>query len=262
MSIPLAQLQAVMQRSILEGDNATLCFIKPTPNDTPETMLGVYKNAYVMRLVEVIGNDHEHLKAYLGEEQFDRMGRDYVKAQPSRSPNARWFAHRLPEFLAATEPWSNHPELAELASLERALNDAFDAPDAPIFTFNDLQALDPESIANATFAIHPSMRLLQARTNVASIWSALKSEERPPKPEMLAEPRDLMVWRQSYASRFRLLGAEEAMAIGEAAKGVPFAVLCEMIATMDDPDTAAMRAGGYLRGWIEAELVSAISRER
>jgi hypothetical protein len=259
MSIPLAQLQAVMQRSILEGDNATLCFIKPTPNDTPETMLGIYKNAYVLRLVEVIGNDHEYLKTYLGDEQFGRMGRDYVKAHSSHSPNARWFAHRLPEFLAAAEPWSGHPELAELADLERALNDAFDAPDAPVFTFGDLQALDPESIANATFAIHPSMRLIKAATNAASLWSALKSEERPPKPELLPEPIDILVWRQGFASRFRLLGAEEFMALSEAAKGVPFAVLCEMIATMDDPDSAAMRAGGYLRGWIEAELVSAVS---
>lgn len=256
MSIPLAQLQAVMQRSILDGDNATLCFLKPTPNDTPETMFGVYKNAYVLRLVEVIGNDHEYLKAYLGDEQFDRLGRDYVKANPSHNPNARWFAHRLPEFLAGSEPWSKHRELAELASLERALNDAFDAPDAPVFTFADLSSLDPASIASAIFTIHPSMRLIKAATNVASIWSALKSEERPPKPEPLPQPIDILVWRQSFASRFRLLGPEEFMALSEAAKGVPFAVLCEMIATVDDPDTAAMRAGGYLRGWIEAELVS------
>jgi hypothetical protein len=262
MSIPLAQLQAVMQRSILEGDNATLSFLKPTPNDTPQTMFGVYKNAYVMRLVEVIGNDHAYLKAYLGDEQFERMGRDYVKANPSHNPNARWFAHHLPEFLATHEPWSKHAELAELASLERALNDAFDAPDAPVFTFGGLQALDPESIANATFTIHPSLRLIKVTTNVASIWSALKSEERPPKAEKLPQPIDIAVWRQSFASRFRLLGPEEAMALSEAANGVPFAVLCEMIATMDDPDTAAMRAGGYLRGWIEAELVSEVRAEK
>jgi Putative DNA-binding domain len=259
MSIPLAQLQSVMQRSILDGDNATLCFLKPTPNDTPEVMFGVYKNAYVMRLVEVAGHDYEYLETYLGEEQFERMARGYVKAHPSRQPNARWFAHGVPEFLAAQEPWSRYPELAELAALERALNDAFDAPDAAIFTLADLQSFDASLIGSAELAIHPSMRLLKAKTNVASIWSALKSEERPPKPEALAEPIDILVWRQALASRFRLLGAEEAMAIGEAANSVPFGVLCEMIATMDDPDTAAMRAGSYLRGWIEAELVSGLA---
>jgi hypothetical protein len=259
MSIPLAQLQSVMQRSILEGDNAMLSFLKQPANDTPEVMFGVYKNAYALRLIEVIENDHEYLKVYLGEEQFDRMARGYVKAHPSHTPNARWFAHDLPEFLASTGPWSKHPELAELAALERALNDAFDAADAPIVSMAELEGFDPEDFASAVFAIHPSMRLIRVTSNAASIWSALKSEERPPKAETLAEPVDVLVWRQSSASRFRLLGREEAMALGESAKGVPFGVLCEMIATMDDPDTAALRAGGYLRGWIEAELVSGVS---
>jgi hypothetical protein len=259
MSIPLAQLQSVMQRSILEGDNATLSFLKPPPNDTPEVMFGVYKHAYAARLVEVAGNDHEFLKAYLGDEQFNAMARGYVKAYPSHNPNARWFAHRLPDYLAGHEPWSEHPELAELAALERALNDAFDAPDAPVFTLADMQSLESERVADAVFSIHPSMRMLKAKTNVTGIWSALKSEERPPKPEALSEPIDIVVWRQGLASRFRLLGAEEAMALGEAAKGVPFGVLCEMIATMSDPDTAALRAGSYLRGWVEAELVSGIA---
>jgi hypothetical protein len=262
MSIPLAQLQSVVQRSILEGDNATLAFLKPPPNDTPEVMFGVYKHAYAARLIEVVGNDHEYLKAYLGDEQFNTMARGYLRAYPSHNPNARWFAHRLPEFLAQQKPWSDHPELVELAKLERALNDAFDAPDAPLVTFADLQAFDPTMIAAAILTIHPSMQLLKATTNVTSIWSALKSQERPPKAAALPEPIDILVWRQSSASRFRLLGAEEAMAIGEAAKAVPFGVLCEMVAVMNDAGTAALRAGGYLRGWIEAELISAIRAER
>jgi hypothetical protein len=50
---------------------------------------------------------------------------------------------------------------------------------------------------------------------------------------------------------------EEAMMWIEASRGARFGVLCEMLATFDDPDGAALRAAGYLQGWLEAEMLSA-----
>ena len=43
----------------------------------------------------------------------------------------------------------------------------------------------------------------------------------------------------------------------EAANGIPFGVLCEMLATYDDPDGAAARGAGYLHGWITAGILTA-----
>ena len=48
---------------------------------------------------------------------------------------------------------------------------------------------------------------------------------------------------------FRKLPTEEAMMWDEAANGIPFGVLCSMLATYDDPDGAAARGAGYLHGW-------------
>ena len=55
--------------------------------------------------------------------------------------------------------------------------------------------------------------------------------------------------------KLRVLSAEEAMMWDEAAKGVTFGVLCEMLATFDNPDEAPMRAAQYLKGWIEFGLL-------
>ena len=41
--------------------------------------------------------------------------------------------------------------------------------------------------------------------------------------------------------------------------GVPFGVLCEMLATYDDPDGAAARGAGYLHGWITTGLLTDVS---
>ena len=77
-------------------------------------------------------NDHELLHLYLGDEMFDEMGHAYVKARPSEHPNLRWFSQGLPEFLKSTEPYCNHPVLSDLAALEKALNDAFDAAEGAV----------------------------------------------------------------------------------------------------------------------------------
>lgn len=258
MSVSLAELQSRMQDSIVKRNTNTLPHLKQTPRDTPEVMFGVYVNAYRLRLIEILGHDHEKLKCYMGEEEFARMAVAYIEAHPSDNPNARWFSRHVPTFLAKAWPWARKPELADLALLEKSLNDAFDAPEAPIVVQADLGKLDPERFGDVLLDIHPSARRIKVVTNVTSIWSSMKCEERHPKAEKLKEPLEILVWRQGSAPRFRMLGAEEAMAVSEAGNGVPFGVLCEMIALMEDPDTAAMRAASYFRGWIEAEIVSVI----
>ncbi len=50
---------------------------------------------------------------------------------------------------------------------------------------------------------------------------------------------------------------EEAMMWAEASRGVRFDALCELLAAFDDPDSAAVRAAGYLQGWLTAELLTA-----
>ena len=76
---------------------------------------------------------------------------------------------------------------------------------------------------------------------------------------MLDQPARLLIWRQDTTPMFRELSAEEAMMWDEAAKGVPFGVLCEMLATYDDPDGAAARGAGYLHNWITSGILTDVS---
>jgi hypothetical protein len=215
-------------------------------------------NLHAMRPAALLAGDHEQLRCYMGESAFNAMTKVYIARHPSGQPNPCWHMRHLPEFLAGNLPYSRAPELAELARLGRALNEAFDAADAPVVRFVDLAALAPENFGTAVFDIHPSTRRLRVTTNVTGLWSSLKCDEAPPKPCRLAAPQEILVWRQDGSPRFRLLGNEEAVAIDAAAEGAPFAVICEKIAAMDDPGSAALRATGYLRGWIEAQAVSRI----
>ena len=254
-----ARQQGEFQRGVLTGDDAILAEILDSPKETRATLFGVYRYAYGSRLVEAMRNDHELLHRYLGDETFDEMGHAYVKARPSQHPNLRWFSQGLPDFLRSNEPYSNHPVLADLAALEKALNDAFDASEGAVLPLEAMAGFAPESWNDLVFAPHPSAQRIDLATNAAAIWMALKNEEAPSEAETLAEPSRLLVWRQDTTPMFRELTAEEAMMWDEAANGIPFGVLCEMLATYDDPDGAAARGASYLHGWITAGLLTAAS---
>jgi hypothetical protein len=257
----LARQQSDFQRGILTGDDQVLAEILDSPQEKREVLFGVYKYAYGSRLVEAIGNDHKLLHSYLGDEMFDTMGHAYVAANPSQHPNLRWFSQGLPDFLKSTEPYSDHPVLADLAALEKVLNDAFDAAEAPVLALADMAGFAPEAWAGLTFQPHPSAIRLDCPTNASAVWLALKSDEMPPDAAVLEQPCRLLIWRQDVTPMFRELSPEEAMMWDEAANGIPFGVLCSMLATYDDPDGAAARGAGYLHGWVTAGLLTGVSAD-
>jgi hypothetical protein len=252
----LKDIQDEFQRGILAGDDAILAEVNDSAKEERTVLFGVYRNAYVARLAEILGEDYEQVHAYLGDRAFANLVRAYIAANPSDQRSARWFGRHMPSFIAKSKTFADHPEVAELAALEKALADAFDGPDAETLRLGDLAALPPEAWPALEFRPHPTAIRLTFATNAADIWTALKNETPPPKPVRLPEPRPLLVWRQHFTARFKPLAAEEAMMWDEAAKGVRFSVLCEMVATFAGEDGAELRAASYLKGWVDAGMLA------
>jgi hypothetical protein len=253
-----ARQQNEFQRGILSGDDTVLAEILDSPRERRQTLFGVYRYAYGSRLVDAMRTDHALLHGYLGDEMFDEMAHAYVRARPSGHPNLRWFSQGLPDFLKSTAPYSDHPVLSDLAALEKALNDAFDAKDGPVLALADMAGFAPEAWTDLTFQPHPTASRLDLTTNASAIWRALKNDETPPDAVVPGEPSRLLIWRQDVTPVFRELSVEEAMMWDEAANAVPFGVLCAMLATYDDPDGAAARGAGYLHGWTTSGILTGV----
>ena len=257
IAMTLAEIQDGFQQALLAGSDSVLAGLADGPREPKETLLGLYRDDYILRLIEFAQNDHEQLRAYLGDDAFEEMARAYAAAYPSRYRNAKDFCAHVPQFLAEAEPYRQHPELGELAALEKALNDAFFAKSEAPIAVSALAAFAPEEWTSLRFTPHASARTLDLATNAAGIWSALKRGGEPPLGETLAARQHVLVFRRDVPE-FRVLGEEEAMLWDEAASGVRFGVLCEMAATYAAPDDAAMRVAGYLQGWIASELLSGV----
>ncbi len=258
-SLTLSEMQAAFQRAVMLGDDAVLNEILDNSRTDRNVLFGVYRHAYVARLIEVVRNDHPLLNRHLGDDAFAEIARAYVIARPSRNQNARWFSHQLPDFIAEVRP--DEPHLAELAGLERALNDAFDAPDAEPLALADLAAVPPENWSELVFEPHPSARRLAFKTNAHALWLSLKDEKTPPPVEPLETSESVMVWRHETTPKVRRMSSEEAMMWTEAVNGVPFGALCELVAVYDDPETASLRAAQHLQGWITSGLLAKATPE-
>jgi hypothetical protein len=253
----LAELQARFQSAVVTGDDAILSLIPANSRTSNEVLLGVYRHAYVARLVEVVRGAYPLLARHMGEPAFTQMAETYVRLYPSRYANARWYAGEVPALLADRAFW-HAQELRELAELERALDRAFDAPDAPVLDLAALAAHPPEVWGRLTFRPHPSASLLSFITNAFALWQALKNDAVPPAPKVESEASGYLVWRRGTMPTVRPLAPEERMLWTEAAAGAPFGVLCEMAATYDDPDGAAMRVAQALQEWLGSGLLTEV----
>ncbi|MBL8565026.1 MAG: putative DNA-binding domain-containing protein [Hyphomicrobiaceae bacterium] len=254
--LSLAEIQQAFQAAILSGDDAILSHIRDSSRTGRDTLLGVYRHAYVARLAEILRNDHAQLALYLGDDAFDDLARLYIGRTPSSSPNARWYSGRMAEFLGVTEPYRQHGELAELAALGRALAHVFDCRDEPALTMGDIAAIPHGKWPGLVLRPRSSAWRLDFAYNTAEIWIALRDEQEPPAACALAEKQRVLVWRDGVTPRFRVVSAEEAMIWDEMAKGVTFGVLCEMAATYDDPANAPLRVAQYLQSWIASGMLA------
>lgn len=224
---------------------------KPVPIDT---RLHIYKNAYRERLKEVIALDHEILAAYLGHDLFDQVVYGYIAKYPSTFTSLRQLADRLPKYLTEEAPFSELPELAELADFERSLLQVFDAGDVDRKDFNDLLALEPELWPEMCLRFHPSTQVKAFTWNVIPIWQALKIDREPPEREQ--EDSTWLLWRGTdRLSSFISIQADEHAALTAFLKGSDFSEVCEVLNLWHAEEVVGELAVGLLKKWFEIGLI-------
>jgi len=222
--------------------------------------IGVYAYAYRARLIEVLGNDYPALQAQLGEEAFEHLGRGYIDAYPSSTPNLRWFGRHLTEYLRKRVP--DQPLWAETAAFEWAQGEVFDAPDAPVVGLAAMASIPGEAWPQMLLLLQPSMHRLTLHRNVPARVAAHGRDE--PLPEAVSEihPREWLLWRRDLVIHWRPLEADEAAALDAAREDASFGDICECLCEWIDADTVAMHAAGLLKRWISDELVAGIEFPR
>ncbi len=222
------------------------------------TGIAIYRNAYAARLREALENDHPVLGRYLGDALWARMCDGYIAAYPSRVRSLRHFGESLPDYLADAQPFSDSPQLAELARLERRLLDCFDAADAERADWQSLVEMPDTDWPGLRLRFHPSVQSLQHAWNSIEIWNALKNDQMPPAAvrEPDGETSGWLLWRdEERITRFRSMAVDESLALRHFLHGGDFAGACEALLEMHPPETVPGVAIGVLRQWCDEGVV-------
>jgi hypothetical protein len=260
----LAELQALFQAGVLSGDEESaqiLPAIKPSQQETRETLFSVYVNAYRIRLDEFLNEDYPALRALLGEASFEALVAAYISANPPRHRNARWYSTALPEFLRECEPWGNDARAISLACFERALTDAYDAAEAEALSIDSLAAFPSERWPSLSFALHPSLILLELDAGAVETYEALTSEEPGDVSASRAGTEFAAVWRSGLESVYRVIEPDEYLALNEARAGRAFGEICQMAAFQQGDALTPARLAQILANWFAERLVVGVRDE-
>jgi hypothetical protein len=217
--------------------------------------LEIYAEMYFVRLRDALAHDYPALERSLGADAFAMLARRYLDAHPSDRPSLRDLGRHLPAFASRRPDLLQQRWQAELAQLEWAMVEAFDAREQPTLRAADLAALPSEAWPDVRIATVASLVLLACETPVDVLRERILAGEEP--AECPNEPVLLRVWRQDTTVFHRRMDTVEAAALRWIFRGVSFAELCAWLgesAHEQDPATTALR---LLHRWLDDEVLVA-----
>ena len=224
--VPLAEIQRWMQAVVVhpgtieEAVQAPLgrgrsprveSLVRPAARLTPTERVGIYHGMYLLRMEEALASDYPALKHFLGEDRFIDLVRAYVQVYPSRSYTLNRLGDHLPEFLRNNPQLEPHGFLVDLARLELAATEVFDAEEIPALDEARLTDLQTEDWEQASLRPVAAFRMLTVRHNVHEYARSVKDETHDhPRPRR--REGWLVLSRRDYAV-YRLELTEEAYAL-------------------------------------------------
>lgn len=252
----LQSLENQLQNYLLSDDAAIFDHVVSTDNVSKDVRLGIYRNAYRMRLLEVLATSYPVLQKYIGETEFETLAFGFIDANPSHYRSIRWYGAELWQFIRAQSRYEEYPYLAELALLEWTLALVFDGADSDVLDISAMATVPPEKWGDLRFTLHPAIQRLTLEWNVVAIWGAITDDATPPEPLQSAKAVRWIVWRNQYMTQFASLGDDEAYALDAITKNITFGEICENLCQWVAEEQAGMHAASLLKSWIIAGLIT------
>lgn len=255
----LIELQNDFQRILLDSECKDADWVNESVRGLSSLdRLGIYYNAYRIRLIDVLLDTFEHTAIYLGDDWFNQLATAYVQAHQSTYTNIGLYGREFPNFLA--EQLADDKEVSELALMDWKLRRAFDGADSSVMTPDDLQGLASADSISIRLQAVPTLSITTQHFNTLDIWHAINQDQAPPLVERLPQPIDILIWRKAYSPHFRSLAKIEAAAIACIRGGGTLEAIGETLENAFPDVDVATEFGVMLRRWLDDEIISIAPR--
>ncbi len=217
--------------------------------------LSIYGNMYFSRLIEILAEEFPTVQHLLGKELFGKVVRDYVTRHPSTHYSLTRLGSKFPTYLAdETNDLPDREFVADVATVERAMEDAFDARRVEPIPFEDLTAIPIARWGDVRLQTTPALRLLQLDYPVNTFITAVREDRHMDIPA--AAPAFVAVYRHNYrvwrvdldAQRFTLLAALH--------RGESLGSALDLCGSLPETDAAGLMdaISGWFREWTSEGL--------
>ena len=168
----LREIQQAFSDGIIKGTyHAVAGAIHPAASALRSVAL--YRRLIRNNYTQALKVTYPVLSRFVGERYFGLVARGYFKKYPSTSGDLFLYGCHLPAFLSELQL---SPLLIELARLEWACHEAYQAADSQPLSHDQLHALASVDPAQVTFHLHAASRLLSFPFPVHRVWLALQPE--------------------------------------------------------------------------------------
>ena len=221
---------------------------------SPAEQVAIYREQFLLRHLDALREDFLTLEHALGDAPFETLARAYLQAFPPRSFSLRDLGVDLPRFVAETAPWSEDPLLAELARVEWAFVEAFDAPDAPPLDLATVASVPEDAWPSVRLVLQPSVQRLalrypahEARIAVRSGGLADAALSVRPAPS----PTHVVVYRGAARLQCLEVEADAYALLDELARGTALGDACERVADASGASSASFeeKVGAWFQEW-------------
>lgn len=205
----LRESQQSFAAALLDGVCAPInAFLRNDGADSG-ARIGIYRQQLYAVFVRALALEFPVVERLVGSECFQRLGRDFQSAHPSRAGNLHHIGGPFAGFLKERFSAGAYEYLADVAALEWALLETLVAPEAPAFDPRALRNVAPADYAQLHFELHPACRLVHSRYPTLDIWLANQDGASATQIIDLASGGTRVLVQRSSAVGFHRLSAPE-----------------------------------------------------
>jgi hypothetical protein len=199
---------------------------------SPVEQLEIYREQFWLRHTASLVEDFPGVGGILGQAEWEQLVEGYLAAEPPRSWTLRDLGRGFPEHVASRQGLSHHALCRDMARLEWAFIELFDAPDAAPLDFAKLARLPPGTLETGQIVLRPALALLAVGYPVADLRQRLlaaRSEPDAPAVEIPdPEPQQLVLYRAGDRRLYHRPVGPEAFALLEGLRrGLSLVAACE-----------------------------------
>ncbi len=214
----------------------------------------VYRNNVVVGLIETLRETYSAVEKIVGEGFFKIMAGGYAVVQPPLSPILLNYGTSFPDFIEKFEPASSLSYLADVARIERAWAESYNAAEAMPLDPAELTELAPDQFSEIRFVMHPSLRIVRSKLPALTIWQMNSKDGEPGPVDLESGGQDILVLRPDAEVEVRLMSVGSAEFLMALTRGetVSAALRAAVIANelLDLPaNLSGLFEAGAFAGW-------------